>query len=775
MRKILNNNKGGLFLISTAVIIAMVSLISTFNIILLVRGDSLNLSYQLDKIQEELLLRSESSRSRIAIGVNENFNFLPRIVKMTNGDFASTYTIQTSIDNTELENFMGFPTAKAKAIRSLPTSKRRNSQAKVFESPIRRYSEKLLRNESLAQYQYFTDIECSENCTSESEDDCDVVKFWGGDEFHGKVHSNDNIYCQQQYPPNPTFDNEGWPLFHDPVSTAKQFMKWPTLSPMTYGEKQQVFQGGWTEYEGEGGHIIFNPTADDIQTNGVRPFDPSMEIVYVKISGSTYESWYGDVEFVEVDSFGVYSWYPTNTNGTNYVVENGGNWYEDSDHIWTNRIPIYDTTWIPGPPGNVSNNSVYVESELWIEGVVGGKQTWGCADTIFIVGDITYSGTDPGDPPDEEDTMNYSDYFGLVSEKKILLRYKHRDPDTNIVMDHNCYDVVLYGAYAAIGSGIGNEFNELSCHHDGIFTFQYQHPHGSTPDFWAHSPYLIEEYTIRMIDTGNDGWNDSTIDVLVNGELVLNDITCYGAENSEIFTVENGDMISVVYSAGTNSNENEHLYELLDGDDNVVASDGPNPGPGIMYQVLIDEYQDTLYTYIDLHKFIFPKSSFAPENIEPFNLHGSNTTNPSGYPTINPYLYAFPYAGYPNNDPTAYAYPDGTDYPWYNPVWPEPWTDIVFERGTLSIFGSIAQRRRGFIHRSGGDDNNHPNPSEWDMEEYFFDGDHPSTGYNKNYHYDKRFLVETPPDYPQIYFGHGDAAFAGYDEESWNFKTPPKN
>jgi len=55
--------------------------------------------------------------------------------------------------------------------------------------------------------------------------------------------------------------------------------------------------------------------------------------------------------------------------------------------------------------------------QLWIEGQISGKQTWGCADTIYIVGDITYDGTLVGDPPDE-DPVNMTDYFGLVSEKK---------------------------------------------------------------------------------------------------------------------------------------------------------------------------------------------------------------------------------------------------------------------------------------------------------------------------------------------------------------------
>ncbi|MCD4795770.1 MAG: hypothetical protein K8R49_01180, partial [Candidatus Cloacimonetes bacterium] len=294
--------------------------------------------------------------------------------------------------------------------------------------------------------------------------------------------------------------------------------------------------------------------------------------------------------------------------------------------------------------------SVFVDdAQLWIEGEVNGAVTFGCSDTIYIVGDITYENTIPGEPPDDPENPNLTDYFGLVSEKRIYIRYKHRDPFNNFeIRDDNCNNVMLYGAYAAIGIGDTLVYGDLACHYDGIFSFEYQHPHGSTPDFYAPSPYY--------------------------------------------------------------------------------------------------PHNDTLYKYIDFHKFIYPENPNVPPNIEGFNLHGNNppVNGTCGYPYEDPdYI-----SSYPNNDPTDYAVPYGTDYPWYNPVWPESSDDIVFERGTITTFGSIAQRRRGYVHRSGSDPYNHPNQHEWDLENFHYDGTHPSTGYNKDYHYDSRFLEITPPDYP---------------------------
>ncbi len=66
-------------------------------------------------------------------------------------------------------------------------------------------------------------------------------------------------------------------------------------------------------------------------------------------------------------------------------------------------------------------------------------------------------------------------------------------------------------------------------------------------------------------------------------------------------------------------------------------------------------YQGINYSYIDLHRYIYPQT----------------TGNP---------------------------WPSFVDYPWYNPLWPE--STPYLERGTFQIWGSLMQRRRGYVHRS---------------------------------------------------------------------------
>ena len=757
-KKLLNNNIGSVLIMVIAVMLSIVAVASSASLMVITGHNQLQTQYSHDMIQEELLLRSEATRLHLAIEHDDARALPGRIIEVLEPDRRTTYFISSRGQQIIISSFMGFATQQAYAVQSLITARRDRWVARSFKSPIKRYSERLIKNRSLAEYQYFTNIEASENADGGTA--AAMVSFYGADDMYGPVHSNDNIWIQ---------NSGGWPTFHDMVTTAEWIMDKETGERAIYSAPMlQIFLGGWLE---EAPSIIFNPTADLIRANGLELGNEETDIVYVKLHDGTFDCRFGEIVNAGIDTLGVYTWFPHTADLANYVVNNGGNWYEDSNHIYTNQITNYDTIWAEGTTFTVTDESVWVgEAELWIEGTVHGAQTWGSADTIFIVGDIKYAGT-PYGPPDDPDNFNLTDYFGLVSEKKILIRYKHKDPFNDMAISaENCNDVILYGAYAAIGAGDESIHGDMYCHYDGIFTFQYQHPHGSTPDFMAHSPYVYEEFTLRLIDTGGDGWDGAEIDVLINGEIILEDKTCYGSMSTYIFNVNTGDIIETIYTAG--NNEDEHLYEILDGDGVVVASDGPNPGLGIVYQAqFTPDPTDTLYTYIDLHKFIFPPNNMLPPGIEGFNMHGGNPVvfGTCGFPFEDPaYVNS-----YPNNNSSNYAYPYGTDYPWYNPVWPESAEDIVFERGILTIYGAIAQTRRGFVHRSGSDPYNHPGDNKWEMDIYHYDGEHPMTGYDKDYHYDQRLRHVQPPDFPQIYEGWGETTLTAFEKKSWFYKAPP--
>lgn len=80
-------------------------------------------------------------------------------------------------------------------------------------------------------------------------------------------------------------------------------------------------------------------------------------------------------------------------------------------------------------------------------------------------------------------------------------------------------------------------------------------------------------------------------------------------------------------------------------------------------------YNGTLYTNIDLHRYLF-------------------------------------------SSPIAPNWPEDIDLPWYNPLWPE-FTPYL-ERGIIQVWGSINQRRRGYVHRSWVD-SEYQTGGAWDL------------------------------------------------------------
>jgi hypothetical protein len=775
MKKFLKNEKGSILVMASAIIVCLVSVVSAASLLGMVRNGQLLTQYEHDSIQQELLLRSESVRGHLAIEHNPALWPPPRTVQINQDGRRTYYEIKSKTENTYVSLLAGQPIELVVAVKSLITCKRGTYNHWNYISPVARLSERLVKSQSLAQYQYFTNTDLSEN--EDGGFDAMMVKFWGPDVLWGPVHSNSDIYIQQAGGGS----NNGWPTFHSKVTTAGRIKVYPSGANATNGAApvETIFLGGLEEEIDGITEIIFEPDAAKIEANGLS-IGAGADIVYVKMSGSSAEIMLGSINFIETQDIEVYSWYPETADEALWCITNGGNWYEDTDNVWTNEIAIYDTTW--SSAGNVSwfnEGSYWVpDGELWIEGEVSGKVTWGCADTIYITNDIYYTNTQKGFAPDEEGSINPADYFGLVSERSILVRYKHQDPftpDYELVAP-NCDDqnVYLYGAYAALGEGDAAH-GIMKCHGDGIFSFQYQHGHGSTPNFIAPSPYISAEFTIESYDAAGNGWEGAYMDVIVEGTTVLNNITVTGSQSTHSFNVDNGDIIETVYTNGTNDDDNS--YVIFDEEGNAIAGDGPPPGPGISFQIIlpIPDDTDTLYSYIDLHKYIFPKNPYLPNDLLGFNMHGNDP--PPGLPCCG-----FPYEdigylnSYPNTNSNDYAFPYGTDLPWYNPVYPEPFTDIIWERGTLHIWGAIAQRRRGFIHRSGEDLYNHPGDNEWDVvpyETYHYDGEHGSCGYqNKDYHYDNRLLYVQPPNYPEVYEGWGESSIATFNKQAWYYKSP---
>ncbi len=308
---------------------------------------------------------------------------------------------------------------------------------------------------------------------------------------------------------------------------------------------------------------------------------------------------------------------------------------------------LKDTVWSEPTQPSINDESIFVNSDLWIHGSFGGKQTWGCSGDMYLVGDIILENTVVGEAPDgyridEEDfdgNVNTSEYVGLVSESKIIIKYAYKNPLDSSIRWDNCgtmgdtdTGIYIYAALAALGSGDGWE--------DGYFTYEYQYPHPSTP----------------------------------------------------------------------------HAYDWQNTEED--------------------------FTYPDLHLGAYPPNNSSHRWPWPAN-GGGGFSYPSAWQNM-----MWSMAGAP-------------DYPWYNPVYPSP--VMHYERGYVCLFGSVAQRRKGYLHRSGSDP---LDTGFWDLD----DPAHPwfgvncrnTTGYGRRYVYDSRFITNPPINFPEVRSKAGDRIFNKY-------------
>ncbi|MGL5890312.1 MAG: hypothetical protein ACRC3B_10525, partial [Bacteroidia bacterium] len=83
-----------------------------------------------------------------------------------------------------------------------------------------------------------------------------------------------------------------------------------------------------------------------------------------------------------------------------------------------------------------------------------------------------------------------------------------------------------------------------------------------------------------MHDSYGDGWNGATLQIFINNTLA-GTYSAVNSGSSAVFSVCNGDSLTVFYTAG--NYENENSYEIQDSSWNIVFQDGPNPDTGNVF------------------------------------------------------------------------------------------------------------------------------------------------------------------------------------------------
>jgi titin len=89
---------------------------------------------------------------------------------------------------------------------------------------------------------------------------------------------------------------------------------------------------------------------------------------------------------------------------------------------------------------------------------------------------------------------------------------------------------------------------------------------------YPEGAFFEMQYSVTLNDSYGDGWNGCSIDVLVNGIVIFNNLTIYSGSSAGpyYFTVINEDIITTTFSAG--SYVNETSYQIFNENGTNVAS-----------------------------------------------------------------------------------------------------------------------------------------------------------------------------------------------------------
>lgn len=498
MFKILTNQSGNL---AIAMLLAVVGMMSGLTMSGVAMRDTRSFHWEYEGLQGLHMLRGEANRGQAILEYNGDivgvFYTPVRNIPIESSPIKRTYTMQSRIYKEKAEQTENViitggtaPTGSVGEsrehykVQSLVEAKHGIGQAAYYganRSIVRKYGELTIVQTNFAEFMYFTDNDMSPNNTN--------VYFYGYDVVTGKVHSNSDIKIKQAGGGN----NNGWPTFLNLVTTAGHVVATPSNYPVN-----QVFQGGLVEeYDG----YEFPPLANELRNGATHIGDGKDHIYIIKVEGSSFSGWHGFVAAPRRVSKIVYDEYPP-----------------PGDSLWTNSFTVRDTVWSSFPGGISGAKPIFVKGELWIEGVFSGYQTWGSSENMYLLGDIALYNTVPPASPQG----NSTDVVGLVSEKSILIKYGYRSPadslryHTNMGPDNQYPDpagggIFLYAALCALGDGEGNSFG------DGVFSYEYMHPHPSTPAIRVNVQYpdgtqeqvlfdWIDIHRRRWVPTGSQPW-----------------------------------------------------------------------------------------------------------------------------------------------------------------------------------------------------------------------------------------------------------------------------
>lgn len=469
MLSILKKENGNLSIVMLMAVMGMVSGLTMSGMVL---RDFRNYSYEYEQLQCRHLMRSDAYRGQNFLVQNplvlNQVSTLPQITRVIDsGKLRRTFRVRSLITKTQESTIIGSDSgihgttmSDAFKLKTMVNTAVGNSLANFDNNSSQVYTGAVLtlNQSSLAEFMYFSDQDTSPAGKP--------VYFYGQDVIEGKIHSNSNIYMKQAGGGS----NNGWPTFLNLVTTTGKIMSTPSSYPL-----EQVFQGGLIEeYSG----YEFPATAETLRRNArIRlglPSNDSNVIYLARVDGTSAELIKGDISEPRRVFADVWNPYPPLPPA-------------NADSLYRNIFSVRDTTWTPSTLSNLSDSGIFVYGDLWLAGDFIGYQTWGSSRNISLIGDITLRNTAINANP----INNRRDMVGIVSEGSIYVKYGYMNPSDSLRVHPNVGSnsefsepagggIFIYAAMCALGDG-GTVAPDQPNFEHGVFTFEYQHPHGSTP------------------------------------------------------------------------------------------------------------------------------------------------------------------------------------------------------------------------------------------------------------------------------------------------------
>lgn len=279
-----------------------------------------------------------------------------------------------------------------------------------------------------------------------------TFRFLGPDVLYGVVRSNNDIWIRQAGGGT----NNSWPTFYGPVIIGDCIRVYPD-GGANFPEAE-IFRGGLIEYAPALEPPL--PNREIAQLIGPYVHDPNY-IIMIEVNGDNYTALQGTI--TELPEYGnwVYNTYPAEPLGP---------------YIYTNYYTVRDTVWHVLGTGNCANRTFFSPNTMWIKGSFSGHQAWMSSSDIYIIGEITITGTPAGQSPAD----NPNNSVTLCSEKNIIIKYGYKHPITNerIHLARADSDPLYIYATLAANAPLNQNF-------DGQITYEYRAPHPSVPDsYW---------------------------------------------------------------------------------------------------------------------------------------------------------------------------------------------------------------------------------------------------------------------------------------------------